>query len=172
VAEEFLNGADVVAILEQVGREGMAEGVTGGPIRDAAAPDGIASGGLNGGFVQVVFVQVVAVALAGAGTARQPPAPRAISRLHRLAAWRRSMYVREAGKTHCQGQSRPAPGDFRPMARGSSIRPASVVITRIESDGTTGVANDSTGTNGSGCKQEDSLNEKPHRRDLRCAVDG
>ena len=30
VAEQFLDGADVVSILEQMGCEGMAQGVTGG----------------------------------------------------------------------------------------------------------------------------------------------
>lgn len=35
VAEELLDGADVVAALEEVGGEGVAEGVAGDSLRDA-----------------------------------------------------------------------------------------------------------------------------------------
>ena len=54
VPEQFLHGADIVAVLEQVGRERMAEGVARCRLRDARAADGIPDGTLHDGLVQVV----------------------------------------------------------------------------------------------------------------------
>jgi hypothetical protein len=62
VAEEFLDGADVVAVLEEVGGEGVAEGVA----VDALLDFGLA-GGVGDGFLEGVLVAVVAAGEAGAG---------------------------------------------------------------------------------------------------------
>lgn len=54
VAEEFLDGADVVAALEEVGGEGVAEGVGCDAFVDSCGLLGFADGALEGGFVDVV----------------------------------------------------------------------------------------------------------------------
>ena len=54
MAEELLDRADVAAVFEQVGSEGMAEGVACGALRDARREDGAAHGVLDDGLVQVV----------------------------------------------------------------------------------------------------------------------
>lgn len=55
VPEEFLDGADVVAVLEEVGGEGVAEGVGGDGFLDA----GFLGGGADG-FLEEAGVEVVA----------------------------------------------------------------------------------------------------------------
>ena len=54
VAEEFLDGADVVAGFEQVGGEAVTEGVTAGGFDDAAGFDGGMDGALEVGIVGMV----------------------------------------------------------------------------------------------------------------------
>ena len=54
VPEELLNGADVVPVLEQVGREGVAQGVRCGPLRDPGSADRTFHDPLENGLVQVV----------------------------------------------------------------------------------------------------------------------
>ena len=54
VAEEFLDGSDIVAGLEEVGGEGVAEGVGGDVFVDFCEAGGFLDGALNGGFVDVV----------------------------------------------------------------------------------------------------------------------
>src|SRR5262245_29455899 len=41
VPQELLDGADILAVLEQVGGEGVAQGVTGGGLGDARTADGV-----------------------------------------------------------------------------------------------------------------------------------
>ena len=66
VAEEFLNGADVVTGLQEVGGEGVTEGVSGDVFGDAGLADGLFDGALESGRVEVV---------AAAGLAPGPPVP-------------------------------------------------------------------------------------------------
>ena len=54
VSEEFLDGADVVAVLEEVGGEGVAEGVGCDMLLDAGGFGSGANGFLEEGFVDVV----------------------------------------------------------------------------------------------------------------------
>ena len=54
VAEELLDGADVGAVLQEVGGEGVAEGVAGGSLRDARAAYGVTDCALHGGLVEVM----------------------------------------------------------------------------------------------------------------------
>jgi hypothetical protein len=54
VAEEFLDGADVGAAGEKMGREGVAKGVTGGSLGDTGRPDCIVNCALNNGGMEVV----------------------------------------------------------------------------------------------------------------------
>src|SRR3954471_11525386 len=53
VAEEFLDGADVVAGLEEMGGEGMAEGVATDWFGNLAELDGVADGALEDEFVEM-----------------------------------------------------------------------------------------------------------------------
>lgn len=54
VTKQFLDGADVVAILQEVSSEGMAEGVTTDPFCDFGTSDGLLKGFLESTFVQVI----------------------------------------------------------------------------------------------------------------------
>src|SRR5690349_6233473 len=54
VAEEFLDGADIVTIVEQVGGEGVAEGVGGGEPGDPGGSAGGAGCALDNSLVHVV----------------------------------------------------------------------------------------------------------------------
>jgi hypothetical protein len=47
MAQQFLNGADVVTVLKKVRREGMPERVTGCLFRDAGLQDGLANCALD-----------------------------------------------------------------------------------------------------------------------------
>ena len=54
VTEEFLDGADVVTVLEKVGGEGMAKGVATDALGDVGLADSLLEGFLEAAFVQVV----------------------------------------------------------------------------------------------------------------------
>jgi len=54
MAEEFLYGADIVAVLEKMCGEGVAEGVRGNLFIYACVP-----GGFTNGFLKDTFVEVV-----------------------------------------------------------------------------------------------------------------
>ena len=54
VAEEFLDGSDVVAVLEEVGGEGVAEGVGGDAFFYFGEGCGLFDGSLECGFMNVV----------------------------------------------------------------------------------------------------------------------
>ena len=54
VAEELLDGANVVAVLEEVRGKGVAQGVTGGPFGKACADHGQGDGSLEHGLVKVM----------------------------------------------------------------------------------------------------------------------
>ena len=57
MAEEFLNGADVVAVLEEVGGEAVAKGVRGNAFVDFGRARSFFNGFLKGGFVNVVTAE-------------------------------------------------------------------------------------------------------------------
>ena len=44
MTEQFLDGADIVAVLQEVGGKGMAEGVTTNPFCDFGVSDGLLKG--------------------------------------------------------------------------------------------------------------------------------
>jgi len=67
VAEEFLNGADVVAVLEEVGGEGVAKGVGGDVFLDPGLEGGGADGFLKQGGVGVVAHGLFGVGVDGEG---------------------------------------------------------------------------------------------------------
>jgi hypothetical protein len=54
VSEELLDGADVVALLQKVGRKRMAQGVGSGVFGDASGTDGGFDRTLDDGLMQVV----------------------------------------------------------------------------------------------------------------------
>ena len=61
VAEEFLDGADIVAGFEEVGGEGVAEGVAADGFGDLGELDSGANGALED-----LFIEVMAAGFAGA----------------------------------------------------------------------------------------------------------
>jgi hypothetical protein len=61
VAEEFLDGADIVAGFEEVGGEGVAEGVATDGFRDL----GELNGGANGAL-EDLLIEVITAGFAGA----------------------------------------------------------------------------------------------------------
>ena len=77
VAEEFLDGADVLAGLQEVGGEGVAEGVAAGFFGEAGFLDGGGDGFLDDAGVQVVSVAgLVLGVVVGAGGGEEPlPGP-------------------------------------------------------------------------------------------------
>ncbi len=54
VTQQFLHRADVVAALQQVGREGMAQGVRRGRLGNSCLDQGALDGPLQGLFVRMV----------------------------------------------------------------------------------------------------------------------
>ncbi len=80
MTEEFLDGADVVAGFEQVGGEGVAEGVGTDGFDDPGGFGSGAHGLLHGTFVEVVAAQEAAAGIFGYPVGREdilPPPLRA-----------------------------------------------------------------------------------------------
>lgn len=63
VSEQFLDRADVVAIVEEVGGEGVSEGVTTRPLRDARPVHGVLHRALDRALVQVVAAPMAGLAV-------------------------------------------------------------------------------------------------------------
>ena len=84
MAKELLDGADVVASFEEVGGEGVAEGVAGGMLGDGCALNGGVEGALDDGFVEVV-APCFACGLVGVTTgSREEPLPTELARSGRV----------------------------------------------------------------------------------------
>jgi hypothetical protein len=66
VAEEFLNGTDIIATLKQVGSETVAQGVGADRFMDTGL-----TGRLSDGFTQATFIQVMPADLTGARVNRE-----------------------------------------------------------------------------------------------------
>jgi hypothetical protein len=64
MAQKLLNGTDIVAFLQKMGREGMTQGMISGPLLDAGLLDGFFDD-----LLKIVFVQVMAPSLS------DPPLP-------------------------------------------------------------------------------------------------
>lgn len=79
MAEEFLDGSDVVARLEQVSREGMAEGVTGGSLGDSGPPHCFPNGPLHGRLVVVMPKELGDRSIEVGSRRRECPLPRPLS---------------------------------------------------------------------------------------------
>ena len=67
MTEQLLNRANVVTAFQQVGGEGMAEGVEGGALRDAGAAGCGGYGALNHSLVQMVSHQLAGFGLMESG---------------------------------------------------------------------------------------------------------
>ena len=65
MAQEFLKGSNVVAILKKMGREGVPKRVAGGGLGDTCLMDGFLPGPLRDGFGKVVPVYGLPPAMAG-----------------------------------------------------------------------------------------------------------
>ncbi len=57
MTEEFLDGADVVAVLQKMGGEGVPEGVAGDSLLDAGYSGGFFDGALESGGFEVVAAE-------------------------------------------------------------------------------------------------------------------
>ena len=75
VAEEFLDGADVVAVLEEVGGEGVAEGVAADAFGEVGGSDGLFECFLESAFVEMVALPDFGVGVLDAATRREDPLP-------------------------------------------------------------------------------------------------
>ncbi len=75
VAEEFLDRADVVAALEEVGGEGVPQGVTARGLGDVGAADGLLDGPLQHRLVEVVPVVLPGRGVPEEACRRKDPLP-------------------------------------------------------------------------------------------------
>ena len=75
VAEKLLDGPDVVAVFEEMGREGMAKAVAGRSLGERRGARGVADRGLKDGLVEVVAAQLAAARLAMVMRGRNDPLP-------------------------------------------------------------------------------------------------
>jgi hypothetical protein len=86
VAEKLLHGADVVASLQKMRGEGMAEGMRGHPLADAGIDRSGGHGSLNYGFMEMMaaFLPFFVAPTARGGEDPLPtPVPRSIGKLSR-----------------------------------------------------------------------------------------
>ena len=76
VPEELLHGADVVAVFQQVGGEGVAEGVGAGSLGDAGMPDRVSDRPLKDGLMEVVTAVLAGCPIDVDSGGREDPLPR------------------------------------------------------------------------------------------------
>lgn len=79
VTEEHLDGSDVGAGLEEVGREGMPEGVAAGLLRDAGGEDGLLDRALEYGFVKMMAATLARSAVRVEAGGGEDPLPGPLS---------------------------------------------------------------------------------------------
>jgi hypothetical protein len=79
VTEELLDGPDVVVILEQVGREGVSEGVARGELGNARGMDGVLHGALENGFVEVMAATLASETVHVEPCGWEDPLPRPVA---------------------------------------------------------------------------------------------
>ena len=75
VTEEFLDGADVVAVLEKVGCEGMAEGVAADAFGEVGGSYGLFKCFLESAFVEMVALPSFGIGVLDAATRGKNPLP-------------------------------------------------------------------------------------------------
>jgi hypothetical protein len=75
VPEQFLDGADVVAVFQQVGGEGMPQRMGADGLSGFARPRRLADGALDDGFVQVVAANFLARGIGVRAGRRKDPLP-------------------------------------------------------------------------------------------------
>src|SRR5664279_4944214 len=86
VAEQLLDGADAVAALEQMRREGVAQRVARGVLGDAGTPHGVADGALDDGGVHVMAALLPGAVVGPAALLREDPLPAPLRRCARVLA--------------------------------------------------------------------------------------
>ena len=79
VTEQFLDGADVLAIFKEMGGEGMTEGVGGGPLGEAQPTDRLGHGALQHGLVEVMTAALARGAVYVETDGREDPLPRPLA---------------------------------------------------------------------------------------------
>ncbi len=75
MAQEFLHGADIVTLLEQMGGEGVAERVAGRPLGDAGRQHRVLHRTLRDRFMQVMAATVASRAISVGTRGPKDPLP-------------------------------------------------------------------------------------------------
>ena len=75
MAEQFLDGPDIVPIFEQMRRERMPQRVAGNPFGDAGTDGGIPYGFLKDGFEEVMPIEVPRFVVLVRTVRREHPLP-------------------------------------------------------------------------------------------------
>lgn len=86
MTEKFLNGANVMAVFEQVRREGMTQRVAGGALGDSGGESGIVNGSLNHRLVKVVSAVSAGLGVEVSSSRRKDPLPCRRPRRRRILA--------------------------------------------------------------------------------------
>ena len=75
VSEELLDGPDIGSAFEEMGREGVAEGVAGGGFGDTGDADGLLDPSLEYGFVKMMATCLTRVPIDVEPGCREDPLP-------------------------------------------------------------------------------------------------
>lgn len=97
MAEELLNGADVLAILEQMSREAVPKGVARGALQNPGSLDGRGDGALDPRFVEVVTPPLAGPSTAVDPGRREQPLPGELTTRIRELIGHRMREFHEAG---------------------------------------------------------------------------
>jgi hypothetical protein len=109
VAQQLLDGADVVAVLQEVGGERVPEGVARGGLGDSGAADRILPRPLKDGFVEVVTATLAGDAVHVEARGREEPLPSQGSARVRVLAEERAGQLDPAGAVPEVAVVLPAP---------------------------------------------------------------
>ena len=83
---QLLEGPDVVAVLEQVGREGVSKRVAACRLHQTGLPDGAVHGSLDDGFVEMMPAPLAAFRLSVRPGSREQPLPGQLASRVRILA--------------------------------------------------------------------------------------
>jgi len=101
VTQQLLYRADIASIFEQMGGEGVAEGMRRGPLSEACPTDGLGHGALYHGLVQVMTAALARGAVEVEAGGRKDPLPRPLPAGVRILAGQGPGQLDPAG-TACQ----------------------------------------------------------------------
>ena len=87
MAEQLLDGADVVAVLQQVGGEAVTEGMAGSVLDQPGSAHGVPEGALDRGLVEVMSPDCAAFQVAKPAGGGEDVLPAPLARSFRSWAW-------------------------------------------------------------------------------------